>query len=216
MSRIAELSWRSQVHTGSGVTAEILDLVPNHAERAGAESLVLEAYRRIGVAAVWGPMPLDEAGTALRRHHRSGPGSTAADGGRHGVAGGAAHPTGCGGRGPGVDRRGQETLRGARRSVAGQRKTALIDHRGPLGEEDFTTAEAILAEACSTLETAGERSWFSTSIAVYASVLYELGRLDEAFEATIKSEESGAADDVVTQAYWRGRTGEGGRPLGSR
>jgi tetratricopeptide (TPR) repeat protein len=38
---------------------------------------------------------------------------------------------------------------------------------------------------------------------VYASVLYELGRLDEAFEATVKSEESGAADDVVTQAYWR-------------
>ena len=82
-------------------------------------------------------------------------------------------------------------------------KTALIEHRGPLGEEDFATAEALLAGACEILEAAGERSWFSTSVAIYASVLYEMGRLDEAHAATVKSEESGAADDVVTQAYWR-------------
>ena len=244
-ARIAELSWRSQVHTGSGVTAEILELVPgaiplleslgddvgvarawltiaaaenhlgqharaldaaeralDHAERAGAESLVLEAYRRIGVAAVWGPMPLDEAerrfGDMIDRD-RDRPLRTAAA-----TELLAALRTQ---RGEVAEGRALIAEVKALYEELGDRllaaKTALIEHRGPLGEEDFANAEAILAEACSTLETAGERSWFSTSIAVYASVLYELGRLDEAFEATVKSEESGAADDVVTQAYWR-------------
>ena len=40
-------------------------------------------------------------------------------------------------------------------------------------------------------------------MAVQASALFELGRLDEAYEATIRSEAAGAADDVVTQSYWR-------------
>ncbi len=87
-------------------------------------------------------------------------------------------------------------------------KAALIDHRGPLGEGDFVTAEAILAEACELLEATGETSWYSTAVAVRAAALCELGRLDEAYEATVRSEAAGAADDVVTQSYWRGARAE--------
>ena len=40
-------------------------------------------------------------------------------------------------------------------------------------------------------------------MAVWASTLYALDRLDEAYDATVKSEQAGSADDAVTQAYWR-------------
>jgi tetratricopeptide (TPR) repeat protein len=82
-------------------------------------------------------------------------------------------------------------------------RAALIDHRGPMGEGDFLTTEAILRDACDVLSAAGETSWYSTAVAVQASALFELGRLDEAYEATVRSEAAGAADDVVTQSYWR-------------
>jgi tetratricopeptide (TPR) repeat protein len=58
-------------------------------------------------------------------------------------------------------------------------------------------------DACDVLAAAGETSWYSTAVAVQASALFELGRLDEAYEATVRSEAAGAADDVVTQSYWR-------------
>ena len=71
-----------------------------------------------------------------------------------------------------------------------------------MGEGDFATTEAILRDACDVLAAAGETSWYSTAVAVQASALVELGRLDEAYEATARSEAAGAADDVVTQSYW--------------
>jgi tetratricopeptide (TPR) repeat protein len=82
-------------------------------------------------------------------------------------------------------------------------RAALIDHRGPMGEADFATTEATLRDACDVLAAAGEANWYSTAVAVQASALVELGRLDEAYEATVRSEAAGAADDVVTQSYWR-------------
>jgi tetratricopeptide (TPR) repeat protein len=82
-------------------------------------------------------------------------------------------------------------------------KTAFVEHRGPLRAADFATTETILAKACEILERAGERGWYSTAVAIRAWALYELGRRDEAYQATQKSEAAGAEDDIVTQAYWR-------------
>ena len=171
-------------------------------ERAGDDALVLDAYRLIGVAAIWGPMPLAEA------ERRYGHLLDRVDGGPLRKAAPlelvASLKTQLG------DVAGGRALIARLRELyeeLGDRllgaKAALIDHRGPLGEGDFATAEAILAEACALLEAAGESSWYSTAEAVRAGALYELGRLDEATEATVRSEAAGAADDVVTQSYWR-------------
>jgi class 3 adenylate cyclase/tetratricopeptide (TPR) repeat protein len=173
-----------------------------HAERAGRESMVLDAYRLIGVGAIWGPMPLSEAerryGDLLDR---------VGDGPLRKIAATELVASLRMQRGDVAEGRALIAQVKELYDELGDRllaaKVAMIEHRGPLGEQDFETVEAILADACEILEAAGERSWFSTSIAVLAAALYGLGRLDEAYEATMKSEQSGSADDVVTQAYWR-------------
>jgi tetratricopeptide (TPR) repeat protein len=244
-ARIEELSWRAQVETGAGVSAEILATVPeavqrfgqladnagaarawlsiasahnllgHHAdaleaaeraldlaERAGNDGLVLDAYRRIGVAVIWGPLPLSEA---ERRYgnllDRIGGGPLRKVAATELVA---ALKTQLG-----HVEEGRALIAKARElyNELGDRllsaKAALIEHRGPLGEDDFATAEQIVGEACEILETAGERSWLSTSLAVWASTLYALDRLEDAYRQTVKSEQAGSADDAVTQAYWR-------------
>lgn len=62
----------------------------------------------------------------------------------------------------------------------------------------------ILAErAASHLQSAGRRALDRMDFHGAVNLLGRAHDLAEAFEATVKSEESGAADDVVTQAYWR-------------
>jgi class 3 adenylate cyclase/tetratricopeptide (TPR) repeat protein len=172
------------------------------AERAGDDGLVLDAYRRIGAAVIWGPLPLSEAeqryGDLL---DRIGGGPLRKVAATELVA---ALKTQLGH----VDE-GRALIAKARAlyNELGDRlfsaKAAMIEHRGPLGEDDFATAEQIVGEACDILEAAGERSWLSTSLAVWASTLYALDRLEDAYRATVKSEQAGSADDAVTQAYWR-------------
>jgi class 3 adenylate cyclase/tetratricopeptide (TPR) repeat protein len=203
----AALAWMSiagaNSHLGQhALSLEAAERAVEHGTRAGDDSLVHNAYRFVAVAAIWGPMPFAEA--ARRYGHlldraEGGPLRRAAP-----LELMAALKTQQGDVAEGraliekvkqlYDELGDRLL-GAR--------AALIDHRGPMGEGDFATTEAILRDACDVLAAAGETSWYSTAVAVQASALVELGRLDEAYEATIRSETAGAADDVVTQSYWR-------------
>jgi class 3 adenylate cyclase/tetratricopeptide (TPR) repeat protein len=48
------------------------------------------------------------------------------------------------------------------------------------------------------LEKAGEQGWLSTLFGYTAEALYRLGRDDEAWELTVKAEDAGAEDDVMT------------------
>src|SRR5262249_22506015 len=57
--------------------------------------------------------------------------------------------------------------------------------------------------ACDQMEAMGHLSWLSTMIAQLGHGLYELGRLDEAYEAGAKAKEASAEDDVATQVHWR-------------
>jgi len=50
----------------------------------------------------------------------------------------------------------------------------------------------------------GEKSQFSTAIALLAEALYRQGKLDEAMLATLASEGSTAPDDLASQMAWRG------------
>jgi class 3 adenylate cyclase/tetratricopeptide (TPR) repeat protein len=203
----AALAWMSIAGAHSHLGRHALSLAAaeravEHGERAGDDSLVHAAYRFVGVAAIWGPMPFAEAerryGYLLDRAE-GGPLRRAAP-----LELMAALKTQ---QGDVVEGRALVARVKQLYDELGDRllgaKAALIDHRGPMGEGDFVTTEAILRDACDVLAAAGETSWYSTAVAVQASALFELGRLDEAYAATVRSETAGAADDVVTQSYWR-------------
>jgi tetratricopeptide (TPR) repeat protein len=173
-----------------------------HAERAGNEALVRNAYRLIGVGIVWGPLPLAEG---VRRY---GDLVDRVEGGPLKRAATAAVVAALNAQLGQIDEsraltaRAREIYDEIGDPVSGA-TLALQEHRGPLGVGDFATAEAIVAEACATLDAAGERSRYSTAVAIHAGTLYGLGRFDEAYRATMASEAAGSEDDVVTQAYWR-------------
>jgi tetratricopeptide (TPR) repeat protein len=203
----AALAWMSiagaHSHLGRhALSLEAAERAVEHGERAGDDSLVHAAYRFVGVAAIWGPMSFAEAerryGHLLDRAE-GGPLRRAAP-----LELMAALKTQ---QGDVVEGRALVARVKQLYDELGDRllgaKAALIDHRGPMGEGDFVTTETILRDACDVLAAAGETSWYSTAVAVQASALFELGRLDEAYEATVRSETAGAADDVVTQSYWR-------------
>jgi class 3 adenylate cyclase/tetratricopeptide (TPR) repeat protein len=203
----AALAWQAiagaHSHLGQhALSLEAAERAVEHGERAGDDSLVHAAFRFVGVAAIWGPMPFAEAerryGHLLERA-QGGPLRRAAP---LELMAALKLQQGDVVEGRALIARAKQLYDELGDRLLGAR-AALIDHRGPMGEGDFATTEAILRDACEVLAAAGESSWYSTAVAVQASALFELGRLDEAYEATIRSEAAGAADDVVTQSYWR-------------
>jgi tetratricopeptide (TPR) repeat protein len=76
---------------------------------------------------------------------------------------------------------------------------------GPLemSVDDPAAAERIWRESRDRLEEMGEHGWLSTILAGHADALYALGRYEEAYAATERSDEVGASDDLATQILWR-------------
>jgi len=68
---------------------------------------------------------------------------------------------------------------------------------------EYIEAERILRESCDALERIGEVGLLSTLVCVHGEALYELGRIDEAEECSIRGEQLGALDDLATQIFWR-------------
>jgi ATP/maltotriose-dependent transcriptional regulator MalT len=64
---------------------------------------------------------------------------------------------------------------------------------------DAERAAEVALEGVAALDALGERGWLSTVAGHAAEALYRLGRDDEAWRLTVKAEEAGAADDVITQ-----------------
>jgi class 3 adenylate cyclase/tetratricopeptide (TPR) repeat protein len=57
--------------------------------------------------------------------------------------------------------------------------------------------------ACERMEAMGHWAWLSTMTAQLGQALFETGRYDEAYEASERSRELGAEDDLATNSYWR-------------
>jgi tetratricopeptide (TPR) repeat protein len=72
-----------------------------------------------------------------------------------------------------------------------------------LNAGDAARAAQVGLEGVAALEALGERGWLSTVAGYTAEALYRLGRDDEAWQLTVKAEEAGAADDVITQMQIR-------------
>ena len=68
---------------------------------------------------------------------------------------------------------------------------------------DPAVAEPALRKGCEALQRMGERSFLSTTSAVFAQTLYALERHEEADEWTHVSEEAAAPDDLLSQMVWR-------------
>jgi class 3 adenylate cyclase/tetratricopeptide (TPR) repeat protein len=82
-------------------------------------------------------------------------------------------------------------------------------HRGAIGGLPGLRAAELdelvdrLRESYETLAAAGEKGILSTIAANLAFALYERGEYEEAERFSLVSEQSGSADDVVTQVGWR-------------
>ena len=84
-------------------------------------------------------------------------------------------------------------------AVATARDEAMIErYRG-----DPAAAEHVLRLACDELRAAGETAYLSTGIGELADALYELGRYDEADEASSESERLAQQADLTSQIVWR-------------
>jgi tetratricopeptide (TPR) repeat protein len=83
--------------------------------------------------------------------------------------------------------------------------TVLAFWTGPLEmlAGDTAAAERAYRAACEELQSIGEKGWLSTMAGLWADVLYELDRLDEAAAAVGLSRDATTSDDYNAQALWR-------------
>ena len=68
---------------------------------------------------------------------------------------------------------------------------------------DWARGEAALREAAELLERVGDTAVLATHLAHLAMALLGQGRVDEALECSIRSEELGFEDDYLNEAAWR-------------
>jgi class 3 adenylate cyclase/tetratricopeptide (TPR) repeat protein len=68
---------------------------------------------------------------------------------------------------------------------------------------DLEGGEAVLRDACTILEPAGEKSFLSTIVGYLAECVYRQGRLEEAERLSDVCAQLGASDDHLNEALWR-------------
>ena len=72
---------------------------------------------------------------------------------------------------------------------------------------DLEAARDLLETSVRAADAIGERAYSSTTAALLADVLCELGRFDEASEMSSVSEDRSSQDDVLTEVLWRSARG---------
>ena len=72
---------------------------------------------------------------------------------------------------------------------------------------DLEAARDLLETSVRAADAIGERAYSSTTVALLADVLCELGRYDEAIEMSIVSQDRSSQDDVMSEVLWRSARG---------
>ena len=72
---------------------------------------------------------------------------------------------------------------------------------------DLEAARDLLEKSVRSADAIGERAYSSTTLALLADVLCELGRYDEAIEMSRLSQERSSQDDVMSEVSWRSARG---------
>jgi len=182
--------------------AELLRDSLERAQRLADARLEADALHWGLLVLLWGPTPVEEGLATCRRFRESTePGQRA-----HSevviVEGTLLALTGD-------FERGRELAASGRRDLLelGQKvQYAAIGQPAAIIEllaGDPAAAERIMREGYEILVAAGERGYLSTVTALLALALARQGRLEEAERYAEESRRMGAADDVVTQMYWR-------------
>jgi tetratricopeptide (TPR) repeat protein len=172
------------------------------ARNAGDRSNALEAIFFLCASAVLGPVPVDEALSATERRYRPlahGPVEEAAVEHMEGLLRGMRGEFDEGRR---LIQKAQATRKEfglGYTGVGGGRDEALIAHY----EGDAAGVERVLRPACEQLRAAGDIAYLSVQIGELAEALYELGRYDEAEEASQESERLTQHADAASQLTWR-------------
>jgi class 3 adenylate cyclase/tetratricopeptide (TPR) repeat protein len=170
-----------------------------HARRAGQQDEVVRAANVLAAALAQGETPVDDAIVEVESliaefpDDRPGEGFLAT---LYALAGRDADAVASMERSRGRERELGHRIQYAARAM----EVALI----AILAGDPGRAEADVREGAEILEAAGERDYYSTVAACLAEMLYELGRVEEAEEWARRSERAAAADDVTSQAFWRG------------
>jgi class 3 adenylate cyclase/tetratricopeptide (TPR) repeat protein len=172
------------------------------ARAAGDRSNAFEAIFFLAASGVLGSTPVEEALAATRGRSRAlaeGPVETAA----------VAHAEGLlrGMRGELDD--GLRVIRRCRAIFAefGLKLTAVGTARneGLIARYagDPAAVERVLRPACDELRAAGDTGYLSVEVGELADALYELGRYDEAEEASRESERLTQHADIAAEVVWR-------------
>jgi class 3 adenylate cyclase/tetratricopeptide (TPR) repeat protein len=174
-----------------------------HAERAGAPREIAGTLASLARPALVGPRPVGDAIEVCRDILRRGRGSADVEGHANIVL---AVLEAMSGRFETARGRYRETMsmledRGLTTTLASLRMYAGMTE---LIARDFESAERELRRSYDDLAAVGHSAYLSTTAALLASPLYELGRDDEAFEMTRTSEEAASPDDIASQVVWRG------------
>jgi tetratricopeptide (TPR) repeat protein len=74
---------------------------------------------------------------------------------------------------------------------------------------DLEAARELLEDSVRAAEAIGERAYSSTTVALLADVLCELGRFDEAIAMSQVSQDRSSRDDVMSEVLWRSARGRG-------
>jgi tetratricopeptide (TPR) repeat protein len=95
----------------------------------------------------------------------------------------------------------------AARAEHGLTLNRAVSHHAAIAEMlagDPAAAERILRDGMAALEEMGDRALLSTTAGFLGQALLAQGRAEEADRCAGRSAELAAADDVLTQALWRG------------
>ena len=190
------------------------------ARDAGDRPSALQAMLFLTASSALGSIPVDEALLITQRRFRAlaqGPVEEAAVDDIEGLL-----------RGMGGDfDEGRRLIRKARATfsefglsrltaVGTARDEALVERYAG----DIAAAERLLRSACDELRSIGETGVLSTLVGELAEALYDLGRYDDADDASRESERLAQPTDAATNMLWRGvrakllaRQGEGGEAI---
>jgi tetratricopeptide (TPR) repeat protein len=181
---------------------ELLRRSLEHA-RSGAHShIASDAVHWLSIVLLWGPTPVEQALSELRRLDESTPVSQMARAHLRAIEGTMLALTGDfeSGRRLAAEGRLEVLELGHRVQYAGlSQPAAMIE----LLADDAPAAERMLREAHEILRQAGERGYLSTAAAVLGLALVQQGRYEEGELLADESRELGTDDDVITQIYWR-------------
>jgi hypothetical protein len=182
----------------AGAAERLLDAARSATDRPNA----LEALFFLCASGVFGPVSVAQALSSLRMRFRAlaqGPVEEAA----------VEHLEGLLRAMSGELDEGRRMIRQARatfaefgltqRAVGTARDEALVERYAG----DAAAVERVLRPACDELRRSGDAGMLSIEIGELAEALYELGRYDEAEEATKEGERLAAEADVASQVVWR-------------